>query len=309
MHTVLLYYKYVPITNPEKIRDEQSDLCKKLGIKGRILVSEEGVNGTISGSAEAIEEYKKKTTEYPEFKDIEWKVSQGSEDIFPKLRVVVRDEIVTLGLKTRGNDVSLEHKAEYIEPEDLYRLYENEEDFVIIDGRNEYEARIGKFKNSFYFDVEAFREIPQEIKKIEKFKDKLVVTYCTGGVRCEKFSAYLKEQGFKNVKQLHGGIHRYSDETGGKHFEGEMYVFDGRVSVPVNHVDPSVISKCAHCDIPIARFINCANAECNKRIICCESCQEKMKSACSDECIEKAIEWTKKREVKKASSVSSSNSN
>lgn len=300
MYKVLLYYKYVNLENPEKIRDDQYELCKNLGIKGRIIIASEGINGTVGGSDSAISEYMKQTQKIPEFSDIEWKISKSETDVFPRLRVVVRDEIVTLGLKKKGKDVSLSNKASYIEPEELKRLYENQEEFYILDGRNEYEARIGKFKGSIYFNVDVFKNIPREVKKIEHLKDKLVITYCTGGIRCEKFSAFLKESGFKNVKQLHGGIHKYSDETGGANFEGEMYVFDGRVTVPVNHVNPSVISECEHCGIKIARFINCANAECNKKLICCQECEKQFSGACSTDCIPKALEWTKKREVKQA---------
>ncbi|MCA9385495.1 rhodanese-related sulfurtransferase [Candidatus Dojkabacteria bacterium] len=284
--TVLLYYLYTKIEEPEILRDHQRALCKRLGLKGRILISEEGINGTLSGSKEATDEYMKETNEYPGLESIEWKISASDGDVFPKLRVVVRDEVVTLGVKKSGKDVNIDNTAEYIEPEELLNLYENDEDFIIIDARNEYEARIGKFKNAKIFDVKAFREIPELIRngELDDVKDKQVVTYCTGGIRCEKFSAFLKEEGFKNVRQLHGGIHRYSDLTGGKHFEGEMYVFDGRVHIPVNNVDPSVISECYHCKEKVARFINCHNSKCNKQIICCESCSEKHDNTCSEAC-------------------------
>lgn len=298
MCKVLLYYKYVKLEDPQKIRDEQYALCARLGIKGRIILANEGINGTVSGPADAIEEYMRQTSSYHEFSDIEWKVSDGIQECFPRLRVVVRDEIVTLGLKKKGEDVDLSKRATYIEPNELKELYEKNEEFYILDGRNEYEARIGKFKNSIYFNVDVFKDVPGEIKKIEHLKNKLVITYCTGGIRCEKFSAFLKENGFENVKQLHGGIHRYSDEAGGKDFEGEMYVFDGRISIPVNHVNPSVISKCEHCGVEIARFINCANAECNKKLICCEQCEQEFIGACSSDCIPKAKQWNKKRAEK-----------
>lgn len=288
MHKILLYYKYTTIDNPEHLQKQQKKLCKNLGIKGRILISDEGINGTVCGSKDAVNTYMTETEKYPGLEDIEWKISDGPEDAFPKLRVVVREEVVTLGLKEKGHDVSLENSAPYIEPEELMQLYENNEEFTIIDARNEYEGRIGKFHNALVPDIENFREFPEFVEKIEDLKDKPVVTYCTGGIRCEKASAYLREKGFKNVRQLHGGIHRYADKTGGKYFDGEMYVFDKRVHTPVNSVNPNVISECIHCNEKVARYINCCNAECNKQIIVCETCDKEYGGGCSRECQQKS---------------------
>lgn len=275
--------------------DEQREFCEARNIKGRILISVEGINGTVVGDSEAIEEYIKFTESNPQIGPMEWKISESEHEIFPKLRVVVRDEIVTLGLKKDEKDVSLENKADYIEPEELLEMYEKEEEFYIVDARNEYEARIGKFKDAIYFDIDNFRDFPERVKEIENLKNKPVVTYCTGGVRCEKASALLKERGFKNVRQLHGGIQRYGDVVGGKNFEGTMYVFDRRVHVPVNTVNPTIISTCYHCEVKIARYLNCCNAKCNKQIICCESCEDKMNGGCSLECSKKRTANSKRR--------------
>ena len=137
-HTVLLYYKYVRIDIPDQVRDEQRILCESLSLKGRILVSDEGINGTVAGLNQDIEDYMLETEADPRFAGMEWKVSPADEQVFPKLQVKVRDEIVTLGVKKSGKDVALENKAHYIEPEELLELYENHEDFVILDARNEY---------------------------------------------------------------------------------------------------------------------------------------------------------------------------
>jgi UPF0176 protein len=199
--------------------------------------------------------------------------------------VVVRDEIVTLGLKKLSADVHLENRAPYIEPEELLQLYENQEDFIIVDARNKYEADIGTFKNAVVPDIKTFREFPEYASQhLKKFKDKPIVTFCTGGIRCEKASAFLKENGFTNVRQLHGGIHRYSDQVGGKNFDGKMYVFDNRVQVDVNKVNPTIISKCHHCGIESARYTDCINDDCNLHFICCQACEEKTQSACGPAC-------------------------
>lgn len=284
MYTVLLYYKFIKIKNPEELRSIQFDLCNKLNLKGRILISEEGINGTIGGLKEFCDQYIQETSKYPGLEDIEWKFSESEVDPFPRLRVVVRDEIVTF---KKGVDMS--KTAPYIEGNELDNLYDSQEDFVIIDGRNEYEARIGKFKNSIVPDIKAFRDFPDWFEKNKTLlKDKKVITYCTGGIRCEKLSAYLVEQGLDDVYQLHGGIHKYGEETGGQNFEGTMYVFDNRIHVNVNTVDPTVISECEHCGKKVARYINCCNAKCNKQFICCEDCDIKFGGGCSEECQSKS---------------------
>ena len=284
MFTVLLYYKFVNLKNPAKIKEDQLSLCRSLGLKGRIILSEEGINGTLGGSKEACDKYIEATSNYNEFKDIDWKESISEIDPFPKLRVVVRDEIVTFKAK-----VDMSKKADYITSEELKNLYEKNEDFVIIDGRNEYEGRIGRFKNAIVPEINHFRDFPIWFEKNkEKIIGKKVITYCTGGIRCEKLSAYLVENGVEDVKQLKGGIHTYGVEANGKDFEGTMYVFDNRIHMPINTSNPEIISECVHCGKKVARYINCCNAECNKQIICCEECDREFESACSIECKSKS---------------------
>lgn len=278
MVKVLLYYKFINLDDPKALRDAQFEFCKAHNLKGRILISQEGLNGTVSGIEDQIEAYKIFTEEA--IGKVEWKESFADVDVFPKLRVVVRDEIVTFKHK-----VDLKKAANYIEPEELKNLYETGKDFIIVDGRNEYEARIGKFKNAIVPKINAFRDFPSWFEENrELFKGKLVITYCTGGIRCEKLSAYLVEQGIDDVQQLHGGIVKYGEVTGGKDFEGTCYVFDHRIHVPVNSINPEIISKCHHCGKKIARYINCCNAECNKQIICCKECDAKFAGGCSEEC-------------------------
>lgn len=283
-YKVLLYYKYTQIGDPEAIRQAQSLLGQNLNLKGRILIADEGINGTLAGLPDDVDTYIKKTTQIKGFEDIEWKVSWADEQIFPRLRVVVRPEIVTLGLRKQEIDVSLGNKAYYIEPEELLKLYEDEEDFVILDARNEYEAKIGKFKDALIPPIDNFRDFPEFVSEnLENYKDKPVVTYCTGGIRCEKASAYLREQGFKDVRQLHGGVHVYAEKTGGKHFEGELFVFDKRLHMSVNEVNPTVITHCEHCQTPLARYIDCAKRDrCRGLFICCETCETKHNSICSN---------------------------
>ncbi|MEM7348471.1 MAG: rhodanese-related sulfurtransferase, partial [Chloroflexota bacterium] len=263
------------------LRDEQQELCDSLGLKGRILISEEGINGTVGGSQEATDQYIQHTSQLPGLEAMEWKTSQTETTPFFKMHVRVRHEVVTLGLKAEAKDVDLNNKADYIEPDELKQLYDNEEEFIIVDTRNEYESLIGKFEQAIVPEIENFRDFPDYVQEnLLHLKDKPIVTYCTGGIRCEKASAYLKEQGFTNVRQLHGGIHRYGDLVDGKHFQGEMYVFDYRIHVPVNTVNPTVISQCIYCETLVSRYLNCTNKHCHDRIICCEACEAEHEGLC-----------------------------
>lgn len=289
---VLLYYKYVHLDNPDTVRAQQRELCERLHIKGRILLATEGINGTVAGTPAEIDQYIAETSSYAPFADIEWKISWAGEQIFPKLKVKVRDEIVTLGVKKTGKDVAIENKARYIEPEELRALYESGEDFVILDARNVYEAQVGKFKNAIIPPIDNFRDFAQYVDSIKAYKDKNVVTYCTGGIRCEKASAYLRENGFENVRQLHGGIHEYGRKAGGKYFEGEMFVFDKRLHVPVNELNPTVISTCIYCQQKVTRYIDCAHHSCPSLFICCGSCEQEYQGTCSAKCLAEVTQPT-----------------
>jgi len=288
---VLLYYKYIFLDDPVEIVNTQKELCKKLDIKGRIIISDEGMNGTVAGEVAKIDQYIADTQKKPEFANMEWKVSFAHEQVFPKLRVTLRDEIVTLGVKKSGQDVHIENKAHYIEPEELLKLYEEDEDFVILDARNLYEAKVGQFKGAIIPPIDNFREFPEFVKTIEKYKDKNVVTYCTGGIRCEKASAYLREQGFKKVRQLHGGVHEYGEKVGGKNFEGELFVFDKRLHVRVNTVNPVDIAECIYCHKEMTRYIDCALNSCPELFSCCEECESIHHSTCSQKCETELSNW------------------
>lgn len=283
MYSVLLYYKYTSIADPQDLMVKQKELCSRLNILGRILIADEGINGTVCGTPEAIEEYQKETEQYPGLEDMEWKFSTAEEQVFPRLRVRVRKEIVTLGLRYEDRDVSIENKADYIEPEELAKLYDEEQEFYIIDARNKYEGTLGKFKEAIVPDIQNFRDFPEYVKNnLQHLKDKPVVTYCTGGIRCEKASAFLKESGFSNVKQLHGGVHVYAEKTKGKHFDGKLYVFDKRREMDINLVNPRVISSCEFCQVEVAHYIDCQAFGCPAQFICCETCEEKYNSRCPE---------------------------
>ncbi len=282
---VLLYYKYVDIENPVTFRQEQYDLCLKLNLKGRILIAGEGINGTVCGEESEIEIYKNFMLELEQFNDMEFKVSDCEEQVFPKLRVVVRDEIVTLGIK----GVSAKDCAQHITPDELNTLMHSGEEYYLFDARNGYESLVGKFKDAITPDISNFRFLPEKLNEYEYLKKKKIVTYCTGGVRCEKFSALLKKEGFEDVMQLLGGIVKYGEAYPDDGYEGRLYVFDKRITVRVNSSDKEVvISNCIHCKCKSTQFINCSNVECNVQIICCGECDVKFSGGCSEDCGKKS---------------------
>ncbi len=284
MGIILLYYKYITISSPEKIVEEQKALCQKINIKGRILIAQEGINGTLGGPREAIELYKTFMKNHELFHDIDFKESEGSEDHFPKLKVMVKKEIVKFGIDPLV--VNARDAGAYVTPEEAHALLEsNPDDLVILDARNRYESAIGTFKNALTPPINTFRELPAYIdSNSELFKDKQVLMFCTGGVRCERATAYLKmKQIAKKVYHIKGGIHRYTEAFPDGFFRGKNYVFDGRIA---QKITDDIKAYCTHCSVPYDEYSNCINTECNKEIIVCQECVTSYHNTCSIACKE-----------------------
>jgi UPF0176 protein len=285
-YQVLLYYCYVDIADPDAYRDEQRVLCESLELLGRIIVGHEGINGTVSGTFESCQKYMEALRNDPITANVEFKIDPEQGHVFPKLSVKSRREIVTLGLGEKDFSPT-ETTGKYLNPEQWLEAM-HDPDAVIIDTRNDYEWKLGKFKNAILPPVESFRDLPKWIQdNREMFEGKKILAYCTGGIRCEKFTGYLVREGFEDVSQLHGGIVTYGKdpEVKGEDFEGLCYVFDERIGVPVNHKNPSVIGRCVHCNEPCETYINCANKHsCNLHYICCDSCKQENLGCCSDTC-------------------------
>lgn len=283
-YRVLLYYKYTTIENPEEFAKEHLAFCKSLNLKGRILVAAEGINGTLSGTIADTDAYMEAMLADERFKDTYFKIDEVPENAFHKMFVRPRKELVSLSLEEDVNPLELTGK--YLEPIEFKEAL-LDEDTVVIDARNDYEYDLGHFRGAVRPDIRNFRELPQWIRdNKEQFMDKKVVTYCTGGIRCEKFSGWLIKEGFEDVAQLHGGIAVYGKdpETQGELWDGKMYVFDERISVEINHVDKKIIGKDWFDGTPCERYINCANPFCNKQILASEENEAKYLGCCSDEC-------------------------
>ena len=285
--TILLYYQYVRIENAEKFAYDHLKFCKSIGLKGRILIADEGINGTIGGTKEITDKYIEHMRADPRFKNTEFKTSTGDTRTFKKIFVRYRKELVTLEYN-EPLDPSKEGGT-YIEPKDLKKLYDDKEEFVIIDMRNDYEAKIGRFKNAVTLPMQNFKQLPEIVdKKLTPYKDMKVVTYCTGGIRCEKASALLRKKGFTNVYQLHGGVHVYGEQFPDDYWEGKLFVFDERMAIPINSAGKEkIIAECLHCKTPCDDYINCTNYECNKLILLCPNCRTEWNDACSVECSKK----------------------
>lgn len=288
MQKILLYYKFAPISDPEAVRLWQRALCEKLNLRGRILLSKHGINGTVGGDIDDLKAYVKATKEFPAFKKVVFKWSDGSREHFPKLSIKVRDELVTFGAadEIEVDDHGVVGGGKHLKPEDVHKLVaERGEDVVFFDGRNAYEAAVGKFKNAVVPETRHTRDFAKDLEdpKYNDIKDKPVVTYCTGGIRCEVLSMLMKKRGFKEVYQIDGGIVKYGEKYGDEGlWEGSLYVFDDRMGVKFSDKAKD-IGVCVHCGNTTSNYENCALKSCNNLVLICEACKTD-KDACSDEC-------------------------
>jgi UPF0176 protein len=265
---VILFYKYVAIAAPERFAAEQRALCSSLGLKGRVLIATEGINGTLAGPAEAVNTYVSVLHGDTRFADVEFKTSTGDANTFPKLVVKVRREIVTLDAGPLSPD-----RENQLSPAEWKRMMEEDPDAVLLDVRNRFESEAGRFEGAVLCEIENFRDLPAYVDKLESLKNKKVLMYCTGGIRCEKASALLRSRGFKDVFQLHGGIVTYQEQFGNEHWQGECFVFDQRMTVRVEE-GLVQIGRCAHTGRPTSRFVNCLHDPCHKLFILAEETEQ-----------------------------------
>lgn len=269
MFTVILFYKFVRIDDPAELRDAMRALAEKHGLKGRMLIAHEGVNATFEGTPEAIEAYTTELRKNPLFADIVIKESASAGNSFNKLQVKVRKEVVTLGA---GEFDIQKDTAPAISAEELEAMYDRDEDFVVLDLRNDYETAVGKFEKTFDPGLTLFRDLPAKIESFAHLKKKKVVTVCTGGIRCEKATCLLKKEGFEDVVQLQDGIHTYMQQFPGSRFKGSLFVFDNRIVTPVVETDYDVEGKCEFCGVNTETFYNDDRVRPSRKVICCDEC-------------------------------------
>ncbi len=268
---VILFYKYVPIRDPERFAAEQRFLCTSLELKGRVLIAAEGINGTLAGSAAAIDGYVETLRADARFADVDFKFSTGDEETFPKLVIKVRPEIVALNAGEIRPD-----RENQIPPGEWKRMMEENPEAVVLDVRNAFETEAGRFENAVVCEIGHFREFPQFAPRLDHLKEKTVLMYCTGGIRCEKASALLRTRGFQHVFQLQGGIMTYQEQFGNEHWQGECFVFDQRMTIKVEEgLVP--MGRCAHTGRPTTRFVNCLHDPCHRLYLLSPEAEETSK--------------------------------
>ena len=296
---VLGFYKYAEIESLEKFAKEHLNFCKQLGLLGKILVGREGINGSVSGDRMQIDLYRKELTKNKIFSDIEFKEEIAMDVPFDKMKVKVRDEIVTFDC-----EVDVNNQGKHLSPEEFLSFYDEngnlkEKDVIILDARNNYEYDVGRFKGAIHLDIEKFSDFPKAVEeKIIDQKDKKVVMYCTGGIRCEKASAFLKEKGFQDVSQIHNGIINFGQNFPDTGWEGKCFVFDKRLVAPLNKEDSVPLTNCELCEKPCDFYRNCWNQDCDKLFISCVDCEKKMNGCCSEDCFKVFKEFCKEKSIR-----------
>ena len=222
-------YKFEPLENLDSLIPEFQNKCDQLGLKGSVYLSPNGINFSIAGTEENIDTYIQFMEEDSRFRDVPLKKTFSETQPFRRMKVRLKKEIISLG---RDDINPRELTGDYISPRELFEMYETKEDVIVLDTRNEYETRVGLFENAVDLQLDTFRDFPSAIETLpEEYKDKQIVMYCTGGIRCEKASAVMMKAGFSDVKQLEGGVLDYFKETGGAYWNGDCFVFDERVAL------------------------------------------------------------------------------
>ena len=281
---IVLFYAFTPLADPEAIRLWQRDLGEALRLRGRLLISKDGINGTLGGDLAVLKRWARSFRAYAPFKNVDIKWSEGtgldtdgrSLD-FPKLSVKVREEIVSFGApgELRVDEHGVIGGGTPLAPEELHALVaERGDEVVFFDGRNALEAQIGRFRGAVVPDAETTRDFVRLLDEgaFDELKDRPVVTYCTGGIRCEVLSSLMRARGFSEVYQLDGGIVRYGEHFGdGGLWEGSLYVFDRRGSVDFSD-QAAVIGVCAGCGAATKRTANCPDPSCRRQFVVCEDC-------------------------------------
>lgn len=278
MQKILLYYKFTPIKDPTTVCLWQKALTESLNLKGRILISPHGINGTVGGDIDALKTYIKRTKELPGFKNIVFKWSDGNRDEFPRMKVTVRPEIVTFDAvdELRVDEDGVIGGGIHLKPKEVNQLVQERDDVIFFDGRNTHEAAIGKFKNAVVPDTHTSHDFIKELEsgKYDDIKDKPIVTYCTGGIRCEILSSLMINRGFKEVYQIDGGIVKYGEEFGDDGlWEGSLRVFDDRMTIDFSD-HAAIIGQCRHCQGATSNYENCALASCNDLVLICATCKQ-----------------------------------
>ena len=282
-YQVIAYYCLVPLNDPQAEILRQKEFFRTRDMMGRLYISEQGINAQMSALSAHAEEYIEWMRSDPRFAGVQFKIHQSNEHAFPKATIKYRQQLVAIDC-----EVDLSKTGEHVSP-DLWKkmLEERDENTVVIDVRNEYEWKVGHFKGADLPPFETFREFPSyaaQLKEERDPKNVRVMMYCTGGIRCEYYSALMKQEGFDQVYQLEGGVINYGFEKGSDEWEGKLFVFDDRLVIPLSE-EATTISECKHCKAPNDVYYNCANMDCNELFVCCLDCLKSHQGCCSPSCL------------------------
>lgn len=286
---IVLFYVFTPLADPEAVRLWQHALAQKNSLTGRVIVSHQGINATLGGDVWDLKQYVKTTRSYAPFRDADIKWSDGTGDDFPRLSVKVRPELVTFDAPDdiRVTEDGVQGGGTHLSPAQLHSLVdERGGDVVFFDGRNALEAQIGRFRNAVVPEVETTREFLDELEsgRYDHLKDRPVVTYCTGGIRCEVLSVLMRNRGFQEVYQLDGGIVRYGEAYGSSGlWDGSLYVFDNRMHMEFDAGSES-LGACVGCGERTPVFVNCSDETCRIQYLRCEDCTAAGRAATCGSC-------------------------
>ncbi|GII98681.1 UPF0176 protein [Sediminihabitans luteus] len=289
VNKIVLFYGFAPLADPEAVRLWQRALAERWELTGRVIVAAHGINATLGGTVENLKQYVRTTRSYAPFAGVDVKWSDGTGRDFPRLSVKVRPELVSFGDPgaVRVDDGGVVGGGARLTPDELDALVaERGDDVVLFDGRNAFEAAIGRFRGAVVPDVATTRDFVAELDsgRYDDLKSRPVVTYCTGGVRCEVLSSLMVERGFSEVYQLDGGIVRYGEQRGDAGlWDGSLYVFDERRHVEFG--DATVpLGRCATCAAPTALYENCGDPSCSTLTLCCDDCVGAHRAAQCEAC-------------------------
>lgn len=281
---ILAYYYLNPISNPHEEVNTHKAFFSNRDATCRIYISEQGINGQMSAVKADAEAYMDWMKQRPLFADIKFKIHPYHENVFPRITVKYRKQLVALDTDWKPSE-----RGEHVSPQQWQTMLETQKDKILIDVRNDYEWKVGHFAGAELPSCETFREFTayaETLKEKTNSTKTPVMMYCTGGIRCELYSSILKEKGFENVYQLDGGVIGYGLEQGNKHWLGKLFVFDDRMAVPISNEVPEspIIGKCHFCNVDNEQYYNCANIDCNNLFLCCPDCLKSFTGCCCADC-------------------------
>jgi UPF0176 protein len=281
-YEILAFYLITHIDNPQEIVLEHKKFIESLDIACRIYIAKDGINGQMSASKDASKAYRAWMQQHPLFKEVIFKIDASPEQVFPRQTVKLKEKLV-------GGDeeLDLSNRGQYMSPQEFEEKVRDLDNYCVLDIRNDYEWEVGHFKGAENPHCNNFRDFEKKAPLLAKElleSGKKALMYCTGGIRCEIYSSLLKKHGVKELYQLEGGVIEYGKQTQGDNWEGELFVFDDRLTVQINAHKKAAVSICHSCKTAASHYFNCANMDCNKLFICCKECLIKTKGCCAESC-------------------------